>query len=121
MLGYRESQNFSLFTSARRILPQVVQPQGEGWLFAVALGMQERSRAAVWRALLPLGVGHGLAIAAAIAAAAAVGVVVPAASLKWPVALILILMGVQRLFRHRHPRWASMRVSMTGLTASSSA
>lgn len=26
---------------------------GMGWLFAVALGMQERRRQAVWRALLP--------------------------------------------------------------------
>jgi hypothetical protein len=89
---------------------------GMGWLFAVALGMQEGSRAAVWRALLPLGIGHGLAIAAAIVVAALAGVVIPAHSLKWPVAALLIAMGVQRLIRHRHPRWASMRVSMTGLT-----
>ena len=38
-----------------------------GWLFAVALGMQEGKRSAVWRALVPLTLGHGLAIAAAIA------------------------------------------------------
>ena len=38
---------------------------GMGWLFAVALGMQERRRAAVWRAMLPLALGHALAIAAA--------------------------------------------------------
>jgi hypothetical protein len=42
---------------------------GMGWLFAVALGMQERSRSAVWRALLPLAMGHALAIAAAVAIA----------------------------------------------------
>ena len=30
---------------------------GMGWLFAVALGMQERRRAAVWRALVPLALG----------------------------------------------------------------
>ena len=41
-----------------------------GWLFAVALGLQERDRRAVWRALLPLAAGHALAIAAAIAVAA---------------------------------------------------
>jgi hypothetical protein len=34
-----------------------------GWLFAVALGFQERRGAAVWRALPPLALGHGLAIA----------------------------------------------------------
>ena len=31
---------------------------GMGWLFAVALGMQESRGAAVWRALLPLGLGR---------------------------------------------------------------
>ena len=35
---------------------------GMGWLFAVALGMQEHRRKAVWQAMLPLAVGHGLAI-----------------------------------------------------------
>jgi hypothetical protein len=89
---------------------------GMGWLFAVALGMQEQSRAAVWRALLPLGLGHGLAIAAAILAALAAGIVVPVEHLRWPVAAILAGMGISRLFRHRHPRWASMRVGMKGLT-----
>ena len=33
-----------------------------GWLFAVALGMQERRRAAVLRALAPIALGHELAI-----------------------------------------------------------
>ena len=37
---------------------------GMGWLFAVALGMQEGNRSAVWRALIPLALGHALAIAA---------------------------------------------------------
>ena len=31
---------------------------GMGWLFAVALGMQEGKRNAVWRALIPLTLGH---------------------------------------------------------------
>ena len=30
----------------------------DGWLFAVALGMQEGRAAAVWRAILPIGIGH---------------------------------------------------------------
>ena len=33
-----------------------------GWLFAVALGMQERSRRAVLRSLLPIAIGHELSI-----------------------------------------------------------
>jgi hypothetical protein len=48
-----------------------------GWLFAVALGMQERSRSAVWRALVPLGIGHALAGAAAVAVAVLAGAIVP--------------------------------------------
>jgi hypothetical protein len=89
---------------------------GMGWLFAVALGMQERRRGAVIRALLPLGVGHALAVAAAIGFAVAIGAVIPISYLRMPVAGILVLLGVTRFFRHKHPRWASMRVGMRGLT-----
>src|ERR671937_1537701 len=76
---------------------------GMGWLFAVALGMQERSRRAVWRALLPLGLGHALAIAAVILLAVLLGVMVPLPALRVPVALTLVGMGVYRLGRPRPP------------------
>jgi hypothetical protein len=89
---------------------------GMGWLFAVALGMQERRRMAVWRSLLPLGVGHALAVAAAILLAILAGVVVPIRVLRWSVALILIGFAILLLVRHRHPKWASMRVGMGRLT-----
>jgi len=90
---------------------------GMGWLFAVALGMQEGSRRAVWRALLPLGLGHALAIAAVILLAVLVGVMVPLPALQVPVALTLMGTGVYRMVRHCHPRWGGMRVGMAGLTA----
>jgi len=89
---------------------------GMGWLFAVALGMQERRRGAVLRALVPLGAGHALAVAGAIAAALAIGAVIPIGWLRWPLAGVLVSLGVLRCFRHRHPRWAGMRVSMRRLT-----
>jgi|SRR5687768_6076225 len=89
---------------------------GMGWLFAVALGMQERRRGAVLRALVPLGAGHGLAVAGAVGAALAIGFVIPLGWLRWPIAAVLVSLGVVRLFRHRHPRWGGMRVSMGGLT-----
>ena len=89
---------------------------GMGWLFAVALGMQERRRTAVWRALLPLGMGHALAVAAAVAIALIAGAVIPIRYLRWPVAGMLLVLGVSRLFRHRHPRWVGMRVGSRGLT-----
>jgi hypothetical protein len=89
---------------------------GMGWLFAVALGMQERRRGAVLRALVPLGAGHALAVAGAVAAALAIGAVIPIAWLRWPLAGVLVSLGVLRFLRHRHQRWAGMRVSMGGLT-----
>jgi hypothetical protein len=89
---------------------------GMGWLFAVALGMQEGRRSAVLHALVPLGAGHALAVAAAVGAALAIGVTIPLVWLRWPIACMLVSLGVLRLFRHRHPRWAGMRVSMGGLT-----
>jgi hypothetical protein len=89
---------------------------GMGWLFAVALGMQERRRGAVLSALLPLGLGHALAVVAAIAVAIFAGVVIPAHWLRWLVAGLLLALGVARLIRHRHPRWASMRVGKGALT-----
>src|SRR5262245_20715663 len=89
---------------------------GMGWLFAVALGMQEHRRGAVLRALVPLGAGHALAVAVAVAAALAIGFVIPLDWLRWPIAIVLVSLGVLRFFRHSHPRWAGMRVSMGGLT-----
>lgn len=87
-----------------------------GWLFAVALGLQERRRGAVWGALLPLALGHALAIAAALAAAATLGAVLPPAVLRWLVAAALLATGARALVRHRHPRWGGMRASARDLT-----
>ena len=89
---------------------------GMGWLFAVALGMQEGRRSAVLRALLPLGAGHALAVAASIGVALAIGAVVPVAWLRWLTAGVLVSLGVLRAFWHRHPRLVGMRVGMGGLT-----
>jgi hypothetical protein len=89
---------------------------GMGWLFAVALGMQERRRGAVLRALVPLCAGHALAVAGAVGVALAIGFVIPLGWLRWLIAGVLVSLGALRLFRHRHPRWAGMRVSMGGLT-----
>ena len=89
---------------------------GMGWLFAVALGMQEKKRSAVWWALIPLTLGHVLAIAAAITLAIVAGTALSPSMLRWPVALLLAGLGARQLYRHLHPRWAAMRVGMGGLT-----
>jgi hypothetical protein len=87
-----------------------------GWLFAVALGMQENRAAAVWRALVPLGVGHACAIALAILIAVAAGRIIPTDAIRWPIAIVLVLLGVRRLLRQKHPRWGGMRIGILGLT-----
>ena len=88
---------------------------GMGWLFAVALGLQERSARAVWRALLPLAAGHALAIGLAVVLAAALGLVVPAGVLKWLVAAALLGFAIFKLAGARHPHWGGMRVGMRDL------
>ena len=77
---------------------------GMGWLFAVALGLLERSRRALGRALPPLALGHAGAIALAVAVAAGLGHAIPARELRWGVAVALVGLGVLRLVRHGHPR-----------------
>lgn len=89
---------------------------GMGWLFAVALGMQEKNRRAVWRALLPIAVGHGLAIGAVVLLAGLLQTVISLQALKIGVAVLLFAFGVYRLVRTRHPRWGGMQVGFGDLT-----
>ena len=85
---------------------------GMGWLFAVALGMQQGDRRAVWRALGPLALGHALAIAVAVAIAMALGVVVPNAAVRWGAAVMLIGLGAWQLRGHRHMNLGRWRVGL---------
>ena len=88
---------------------------GMGWLFSVALGMQEKTSRAVWRALGPITVGHALAIGVVVALARLAQVVLPLRSLKIGVAVILFAFGLYRLLRHRHPRYGGMQVGFGDL------
>jgi hypothetical protein len=82
-----------------------------GWLFAVALGLQERRLRAVTAALGPIALGHALAIGLAAVAVGTLGLVIPPR-------LLLALGGAALLgfaaykvaTRFRHPRWVGMRV-----------
>ena len=89
---------------------------GMGWLFAVALGMQQRSARGVWRALPPIALGHAGAVAVVLLIAAAARLVVPLATLNVLVAAVLMSLGVYRLWRHRHPRVGGMQVGFRDLT-----
>jgi hypothetical protein len=81
-----------------------------GWLFALALSLQEKRRSAVGGALLPIALGHAAAITLAIVLLRLVQHFLPMNILKWGVALFLFTLGVYRLFRANHPRGAGMRV-----------
>jgi hypothetical protein len=87
-----------------------------GWLFAVALGLQEQKRAAVLRALLPIALGHALSIGIIIAAVLVARTSLPHSTLKFSAAAILFAFGLYRLFRSRHPNWVGMRVGFGDLT-----
>ena len=88
---------------------------GMGWLFAVALGMQQQRASAVAKSLLPIAIGHAAAIGVVVIAAALLGTALPVAAIRYLVAAILIGLGIQYLLRHRHPRWVRMRVGFRDL------
>lgn len=81
-----------------------------GWLFAVALGMQDGSVRAVWRSLLPLAAGHAAAILVVLATLAAIGEFVTVEVLKWGVAAVLFGFACVRIAGRGHPRFGGMRV-----------
>jgi hypothetical protein len=84
---------------------------GMGWLFAVSLGLQERSRAAVLRALPPIAAGHALAVVVALLLLRGLQVAVPPAAVAMATAAVLVGFGLWRLVSRRHPRWVGMRVN----------
>jgi hypothetical protein len=86
-----------------------------GWLFAVALGMQERRIAAVLGAIVPLALGHIASVAAIAALAVVAAVRLPHSVLHGVAAGVLLGFGAYRLIRLRHPRWVGMRVGFWGL------
>jgi hypothetical protein len=88
-----------------------------GWLFAVALGLQEGRREAVLKAFWPIALGHAAAVTLVVAAVLAAQVVVPLDVLKYAGAGALILFGLYKLIRRKHPRWVGMRVGFRDLTA----
>ena len=88
-----------------------------GWLFAVALGLQERHAAGVLRALPPIALGHAASVAVVLAVVIAAQLAVPLAAVRVAGGVALLLFGAYRLVRRgRHPRWVGMRVGFRDLT-----
>ena len=89
---------------------------GMGWLFAVARGLQERSRRAVLGSLLPIAIGHEASIVVVVIAVSLTEQLVPPSVVRLVAALVLVSFGVYKLARPRsHPSGFGMRVGPAGL------
>jgi hypothetical protein len=86
-----------------------------GWLFAVARGLQERSRAALLRALSPIAAGHLASVGIVAALVTATRSVTASTALAVVGGVLLVAFGLWRLLSERHFRWAGMRLSAAQL------
>ncbi|WP_435205562.1 hypothetical protein [Micromonospora sp. bgisy143] len=86
-----------------------------GWLFAVARGLQERSRSALLRALPPIAAGHLASVAIVAALVTATRSVTTSTVLAVVGGVLLVGFGLWRLLSERHFRWAGMRLSAAQL------
>jgi hypothetical protein len=89
---------------------------GMGWLFAVALGLQERSRRAVLAALPPIALGHALATMVVVGLLWLAQLSLPEKALRYCAAAFLFGFGCYRFLRSRHLRWVGMKVGFRDLT-----
>lgn len=82
-----------------------------GWLFAVALGLQRRSRAAVLWSVFPIAVGHALSVGLVVVAVGVLRAFVDFRMLQVGAAVTLIAFGLYRLLA-RH--WARVGMQVSG-------
>ena len=85
-----------------------------GWLFAVALGLQRGSRAAVLQSLLPIAAGHALSVGMVVLVIGALRAFADPMILQIGAALALIGFGLYRLIA-RHRGRVGMQVSRVQL------
>jgi len=87
-----------------------------GWLFAVALGLQEGRRGAVVKALPPIALGHALSVLLVVAGFGMLQLVAAPGLPEGAAAGALIGFGVWRLVRgYRHRLRVGMRAGFAGL------
>jgi hypothetical protein len=88
-----------------------------GWLFAVALGLQERRRSAVLRALPFIALGHEASVAVVVALVSGLQLIAAPDLLRIGGAAALIAFGFFKFVKPRaHPRWVGLRVTPWELT-----
>jgi hypothetical protein len=89
-----------------------------GWLFAVAIGLQEGSRRAVLRALPPIAVGHAAAVALALLVVTEAQAFVSEWTLRLAGFGALAVFAWWRFVRpHAHVRWSRIRLRPRELAA----
>lgn len=85
---------------------------GMGWLFAVARGLQERSRALVLQALPAIAAGHAASVFAVAVIVTLTGSVLTSRVVSIAGGLVLVGFGLWRLLSTRHFRWVGMRLTL---------
>lgn len=89
---------------------------GMGWLFAVALGLQERRRWAVLRAFGPIAAGHAASVSVVVLLLGAALLWVDPWVLRVVGGAALVAFGLYKLLKPlSHPRWVGMRVGPADL------
>jgi hypothetical protein len=89
---------------------------GMGWLFAVALGLQERRRRAVLRAFGPIAAGHAASVTVVVLLLGAAQLWVDAGLLQLFGGAALVAFGLYKLLRpFSHPKWVGLRVGPADL------
>ena len=84
---------------------------GMGWLFAVAIGLQERSAAAVARALGPIAAGHTASVLVVAGLVEGLRSVVATRWVAIAGGVVLVGFGLYRALSRRHFTWAGMRLT----------
>lgn len=88
-----------------------------GWLFAVARGLQERSRSRLLASLPAIAAGHLASVALVAVVVGATGSLVTGTVLAVAGGVTLVGFGLWRLLSQRHFRWVGMRLSLPQLAA----
>ncbi len=89
-----------------------------GWLFAVALGLHEKSRSVVLISLIPIALGHAAAIAVVVYAVVGLGMAIDEGTFRILSGALLIAWGAYHLiYGHRHPVRIWLQTGLLGLAA----
>jgi len=87
-----------------------------GWLFAVALGLNRRSRKVVLLSLVPIAIGHAVSIGVVAMAVITLGFVVDERLLEMTAGALLVGWAIYYLaYGHRHRVRIGMTTGMVGL------